>query len=227
MSRRPRTEAFPPTILVPGPAFFFAPMVEWGELFSKSSELEKAGQEVLAQAGDFLGAWAAFDTSVSLWPTAEIELRQGARVIHSSNRLEPNPGRLRLTSPQEASRRPSPAPRPFGRLAKKPRSPGGVSLFGNGTAAPIDGPRSSRTQSPSAMRPPCVPPVGIVVLVRLDMADFDLMGRPAGEREHACRWRCPDAPGGGRGWSADPSPRRPAMMQMNTEEGGHRDRRTA
>lgn len=46
--------------------------------------LEKAGQEVLARAGNFMVARAAFDTSVSLWPTAEIELRQGARVIHSS-----------------------------------------------------------------------------------------------------------------------------------------------
>ncbi len=46
--------------------------------------LEKAGQEVLTRAGNFMVARAVFDTSVSLWPTAEIELRQGARVIRSS-----------------------------------------------------------------------------------------------------------------------------------------------
>jgi hypothetical protein len=43
--------------------------------------LETGGQEVLARAGNFMVARAAFDTSVSLWPVAEIELRQGARVI--------------------------------------------------------------------------------------------------------------------------------------------------
>ena len=59
-------------------------MVEWGELSFKIVRLEKAGQEVLARAGNFIVARAAFDTSVSLWPNAEIELRQGARVIHSS-----------------------------------------------------------------------------------------------------------------------------------------------
>ena len=37
-------------------------------------------------------------------------------------------------STQEASRRPSQVPPPFGRLAKKPRSPGGVSLLGDGSA---------------------------------------------------------------------------------------------
>jgi len=40
--------------------------------------MEKAGQEVLARAGNFIVARAALDTSVSLWPAAEIELRQGA-----------------------------------------------------------------------------------------------------------------------------------------------------
>jgi hypothetical protein len=59
-------------------------MVEWGELFFKVVRMENAGQEVLARAGNFMVARAAFDTSVSLRPTAEIELRQGARVIHSS-----------------------------------------------------------------------------------------------------------------------------------------------
>jgi hypothetical protein len=60
-------------------------MVEWGELSFKVVRLEQAGQEVLARAGNFLVARAAFDTSVSLWPNAQIELRQGARVIHKSS----------------------------------------------------------------------------------------------------------------------------------------------
>jgi hypothetical protein len=42
----------------------------------KVVRLETGGQEVLARA--------AFDTSISLWPVAEIELRQGARVILKS-----------------------------------------------------------------------------------------------------------------------------------------------
>jgi hypothetical protein len=61
-------------------------MVEWGELSFKIVRLEAAGQEVLARAGNFLVARAAFDTSVSLWPMAEIELRQGARVIYTSKK---------------------------------------------------------------------------------------------------------------------------------------------
>src|SRR6202011_443008 len=81
------------------------------------------------------------------------------------------PGRVRLTSTQEASRRPSPAPRPFGRLAKKPRSPGGGSLFGHGTAATIGGPRSTGSQSPSASASRTFPGAP-------DMTDFDLIGRP-------------------------------------------------
>jgi hypothetical protein len=39
-------------------------MVEWGELSFKIVWLEKAGQEVLARAGNFSVARAAFDTSV-------------------------------------------------------------------------------------------------------------------------------------------------------------------
>jgi hypothetical protein len=35
--------------------------------------LDTAGQEVLARASNFMAARAAFDTSVSLWPVAEIE----------------------------------------------------------------------------------------------------------------------------------------------------------
>jgi hypothetical protein len=50
----------------------------------KIVRLETGGQEVLARAGNFMVARAAFDTSISLWPVAEIELRQGARVILKS-----------------------------------------------------------------------------------------------------------------------------------------------
>jgi hypothetical protein len=59
-------------------------MAEWGELSFKVVRLETAGDEVLARAGNFLVARAAFDTSVSLWPIGEIELRQGERVILKS-----------------------------------------------------------------------------------------------------------------------------------------------
>jgi hypothetical protein len=59
-------------------------MVEWGELSFKVVRLETGGQEVLARAGNFMVARAAFDTSISLWPVAEIELRQGARIILKS-----------------------------------------------------------------------------------------------------------------------------------------------
>jgi hypothetical protein len=48
---------------------------------SKWFRLEKAGQEVLARAGNIMVARAAFDVSVSLYQSAEIELRQGSRVI--------------------------------------------------------------------------------------------------------------------------------------------------
>jgi hypothetical protein len=53
---------------------------------SKVVRLEKAGQEVLDRAGNILVARAAFDISVSLYQTDEIELRQGSRVICSSKR---------------------------------------------------------------------------------------------------------------------------------------------
>jgi hypothetical protein len=62
--------------------------MEFGELTFKVVRVEQAGQEVLALAGNFMVARAAFDTSVSLWPSASIELSQGARVIQSSNRSE-------------------------------------------------------------------------------------------------------------------------------------------
>ena len=61
-------------------------MTEWGELSFKVVRLEKAGQEVLARAGNIMVARAAFDVSVSLYQNAEIELRQGSRVICSSKR---------------------------------------------------------------------------------------------------------------------------------------------
>ena len=61
-------------------------MTEWGELSFKVVRLEKAGQELLARAGNIMVARAAFDVSVSLYQSAEIELRQGSRVICSSKR---------------------------------------------------------------------------------------------------------------------------------------------
>jgi hypothetical protein len=61
-------------------------MTEWGELSFKVVRLEKAGQEVLARAGNIMVARAAYDVSVSLYRSAEIELRQGSRVICSSER---------------------------------------------------------------------------------------------------------------------------------------------
>ena len=54
------------------------------ELIFKIVRVETAGDEVLATACNFVVAGAAFDASVSLWPTAWIELRQGARVINKS-----------------------------------------------------------------------------------------------------------------------------------------------
>ncbi len=53
-------------------------MTKWGELTFRIVRID-AGQEVLALAGNFTVARAAFDTSVALWPAAWIELRQGAR----------------------------------------------------------------------------------------------------------------------------------------------------
>jgi hypothetical protein len=64
-------------------------MTEWGEVSFKVVRLEKAGQEVLARAGNIMVARAAFDVSVSLYQSAEIELRQGSRVI-CSTKHDPN-----------------------------------------------------------------------------------------------------------------------------------------
>ncbi len=60
------------------------------ELLFRVVKMELGRDEELATASDFTVARAAFDTSVSLWPTAEIELRQGARIINKS-RESPRP----------------------------------------------------------------------------------------------------------------------------------------
>jgi hypothetical protein len=49
-------------------------MTEWGKLTFKVVRIETAGQELLALAGNFIVARAAFDTSVA-----------GARVLNKSN----------------------------------------------------------------------------------------------------------------------------------------------
>jgi hypothetical protein len=56
-------------------------MTEFGELRFKIVRVETAGQEVLARLSNAIVARAAFDGSVSLWPSAWIELRQKALVI--------------------------------------------------------------------------------------------------------------------------------------------------
>jgi len=60
-----------------------------GRTFLQSGPAGKSRSEVLARAGDIMVARAAFDVSVSLFQSAEIELRQGSRVICSSKR-DPN-----------------------------------------------------------------------------------------------------------------------------------------
>jgi predicted transcriptional regulator len=55
---------------------------EGGELSFKVVRLKKAGQELLARAGNIMVARAAFDVSVSLYQSAEIELRQGSVGLH-------------------------------------------------------------------------------------------------------------------------------------------------
>jgi len=47
----------------------------------KVIQVEAGGDEVIATANAFLIARAAYDTAVSLWPKAQIELRQGASVV--------------------------------------------------------------------------------------------------------------------------------------------------
>jgi hypothetical protein len=56
-------------------------MAEYGELRFKIVRIETAGQEVLARLSNLIVARAAFDVSVSLWPSAWIELRQEAHII--------------------------------------------------------------------------------------------------------------------------------------------------
>jgi hypothetical protein len=56
-------------------------MADFGELRLKIVRVETAGQEVLGRLSNLIVARAAFDVFVSLWPSAWIELRQGARVI--------------------------------------------------------------------------------------------------------------------------------------------------
>jgi hypothetical protein len=56
-------------------------MTEFGELRFKIVRIETAGQEVLGRLSNLILARAAFDVSVSHWPSAWIELRQDARII--------------------------------------------------------------------------------------------------------------------------------------------------
>jgi hypothetical protein len=59
-------------------------MNEWGDLSFKVVRLEPKGQEVLARAGNFDICKAAFDKALFVYPTEQLELRQGARVICKS-----------------------------------------------------------------------------------------------------------------------------------------------
>jgi hypothetical protein len=47
----------------------------------KIVQVEGGRDELVATAGNFQVARAAYDTAVSVWPKALIELRQGARVV--------------------------------------------------------------------------------------------------------------------------------------------------
>jgi hypothetical protein len=51
------------------------------DLLSKVVEVASTGDRIIAAADNLMVARAAFDTAVSLWPGAAIELRQKARVI--------------------------------------------------------------------------------------------------------------------------------------------------
>jgi hypothetical protein len=51
------------------------------DLLSKVVEVASTGDRIIAAADNLRVARAAFDTAVSLWPGAAIELRQKARVI--------------------------------------------------------------------------------------------------------------------------------------------------
>jgi hypothetical protein len=50
----------------------------------KVVQVEGGRDELVATASNFLIARAAYDTAVSLWPEALIELRQGARVVQKN-----------------------------------------------------------------------------------------------------------------------------------------------
>jgi hypothetical protein len=54
------------------------------ELSFKIVEVAPSGDRIIATADNLAVARAAFDTAVSLWPQASIELRQKARVIANS-----------------------------------------------------------------------------------------------------------------------------------------------
>jgi hypothetical protein len=47
----------------------------------KVVQVEGGRDELVATADNFVIARAAYDTAVSLWPKAVIQLRQGARVV--------------------------------------------------------------------------------------------------------------------------------------------------
>jgi hypothetical protein len=59
-------------------------MVEYGEVSFKVVRLERGGQEVIARAGNYELCKAAFDKALFIYPTQNLELRQGARVICKS-----------------------------------------------------------------------------------------------------------------------------------------------
>jgi hypothetical protein len=63
-------------------------MTEYGELRFKIVRVEMAGDEVLGRLSNLVAARAAFDVSVSLWPSAWIELRQDARIIEKHGACE-------------------------------------------------------------------------------------------------------------------------------------------
>jgi hypothetical protein len=62
-------------------------MSEFAELRFKIVRVESAGHEVLARLSNLMVARAAFGVSVSLWPHSWIELRQDARVIENTVRV--------------------------------------------------------------------------------------------------------------------------------------------
>ena len=51
---------------------------------SKIVQVESGRDDLVATAANFLIARVAYDTAVSLWPKALVELRQGARVVQKN-----------------------------------------------------------------------------------------------------------------------------------------------